>query len=99
MILQHGALAVLSLDGRMAVSLETTVKLAAGDTVTVTFADGKEVSGRVESCLVGKLTVSIPDENYALGEEVTLTAEAGDIISAEVEGMVIVPPVCVVAEQ
>lgn len=81
-ILQHGALAVLSLDGRMAVSLETTVKLAAGDTVTVTFADGKEVSGRVESCLVGKLTVSIPDENYALGEEVTLTAEDGEALGS-----------------
>lgn len=81
-ILQHGALAVLSLDGRMAVSLETTVKLAAGDTVTVTFADGKKVSGRVESCLVGKLTVSIPDENYALGEEVTLTAEDGEALGS-----------------
>ena len=81
-ILQHGALAVLSLDGRMAVSLETTVKLAAGDTVTVTFADGKEVSGRVESCLVGKLTVSIPDDNYALGEEVTLTAEDGEALGS-----------------
>ena len=31
--------------------------------------------------------------------EVTFTAEAGDVISAEVEGMVIVPPVCVVAAQ
>ena len=31
--------------------------------------------------------------------DVTLTVAAGDIISAEVEGMVIVPPVCVVVAQ
>ena len=76
-VLQHGALAVLSLDGRMAVELESDVRLSAGDTVTVTLSDGIAVSGRVESALGGKLTVSIADEGYAVGEEVTLTTEDG----------------------
>lgn len=81
-ILQHGALAVLSLDGRMAVELESQIKLSAGDTVTVTLSDGREVSGRVESALGGKLTVSIADEGFALGEEVTLSTEDGKTLGA-----------------
>lgn len=77
-ILEHGALAVLSLDGRMAVALECSVSFSAGDTVVVVLADGKEVSGRVESALGGKLTVSIADDGYAVGEEVSVRTENGE---------------------
>ncbi len=72
-MLEHGALAVLSLDNMMAVSLEGNWMLAAGDSVTVGFSEGTEVPGRVESNLDGILTVTVNDENYDVGAPVTLT--------------------------
>jgi len=76
-MLRHGALAVLSLDGMMAVELEVDTALAAGDSVTVAFSDGSEVSGRVESNLDGCLVVTVSDQNYELGEGVTVADEEG----------------------
>lgn len=81
-MLEHGALAVLSLDGRMAVEVEQKTALAAGDSVLVELADGKEVTGRVESNLVGKLVVTVEDKGYAVGETVKLTTEEGDQIGS-----------------
>ena len=52
-MLEHGALAVLSLDSKMCVRLTVDSPLATGESVTVTLADGKEVTGRVESNLSG----------------------------------------------
>lgn len=79
-MLTHGALAVLSLDGRMAVSLERDMALAAGDTVTVKLSDGAEVDGRVESNLNGTIVITVEDEKYPVGEAVTVTAEDGEPI-------------------
>ena len=76
-MLRHGALAVLSLDGMMAVSLEQDTNLAAGDTVQVAFPDGTEVSGRVESNLDGILVVTVNDKDYAVGTQVTVTGPEG----------------------
>ena len=45
---QHGALALLSLDGYMAVDVQTDM-LIEGDSVTVKLSDGEEVDGTVES--------------------------------------------------
>ena len=66
-MLTHGALAVLSLDGRRAVSLEKDTPLAAGDTVTVKLSDNKEVDGRVESNLDGTIIITVEDEKYPVG--------------------------------
>lgn len=79
-MLAHGALAVLSLDGMMAVDVERGTELTAGDTVCVTLEDGTEVDGRVESNLEGVLTVTITDDGYAVGETVKVTTEDGDRI-------------------
>ena len=57
---EHGALALISLDGYMAVDIETDA-LAAGDTVTVCLSDGKEVEGTVESVLENKATILVTD--------------------------------------
>ena len=46
-MLEHGALAVLSLDGLMAVKIERKMELPTGQSVEVTLADGTEVTGRV----------------------------------------------------
>ena len=76
-MLRHGALAVLSLDGMMAVDLEAKTDLAGGDSVRVTMADGTEVSGRVESNLEGVLVVTVDDQNYEVGQTVSVSSENG----------------------
>lgn len=80
-MLEHGALAVLSLDGRMAVSLERKTDLGAGDTVLVKIGE-KEVSGRVETNLNNKLVVTVEDKGYTVGAKVTLTTEDGERLGA-----------------
>ena len=45
-MLEHGALAVLSLDGLMAVRIQRGMDIATGDTVCVTLADGLEAAAR-----------------------------------------------------
>lgn len=76
-MLEHGALALLSLDGLMAVQIERNTDLSAGDTVCVTLPDGTEVDGRVKSNLEGIVTVTVEDDNYSIGTTVTVTTEDG----------------------
>ena len=71
-MLEHGALAVLSLDGKMSVTLTASAGLSAGDAVTVTLADGTEVTGRVESNLSGEIVVTVEDKEYQVGQTVTV---------------------------
>lgn len=77
-MLRNGALAVLSLDGLLAVQVERDTNLSGGDTVCVAFADGTEVDGRVESNLQGVLTVTVEDDGYAVGEKVTVYSGDGN---------------------
>lgn len=74
-MLEYGALAVLSLDGRMAVRLNSDIRLPIGKAVTMTFEDGTEAEGRVESGLDGGITVSTADEGYSIGTLVTVSTE------------------------
>lgn len=69
---EYGALAVLSLDGYMAVDVETD-KLAAKDEVKVTRADGKVIDGKVESAAGGVATVLVTDNGPECDEEVTVS--------------------------
>lgn len=71
-LVEHGALALLSLDGRMRVTLTVSSQLIPGDSIPVTLDSGKTVTGRVESNLNGELTVTIADNGYAVGDTVTL---------------------------
>lgn len=73
-MLEHGALAVLSLDGRMAVKVSCDLRLSVGEMVTVAFENGTKTEGRVESCLDGTAVVSMEDKAYAIGEKVTVSA-------------------------
>ena len=68
---EHGALALLSLDGYMAVDIETDA-LAVGDSVTVRLSDEEEVSGTVESVVGGKATVLVTDNGPEYDETVTV---------------------------
>ena len=81
-MLRDGALAVLSLDGLMAVQVERRTDLSGGDRVCVELSDGREAEGQVESNLEGILTVTVEDAGYAVGEKVTVTTEEGDRIGS-----------------
>ena len=73
-MVEHGALAALSLDGYMAVTLQTDA-LAPGDAVTVIREDGTELDGSVERSAAGYATVLVTDDGPALDEEVTVSLE------------------------
>lgn len=79
-ILRHGALAVISLDGRMAVQLYGNSNLVGGDSVRVTLSDGAQVEGRVESNLEGILTVTVEDDDFLVGDPVNVATVEGEQI-------------------
>ena len=82
-MLEHGALAVLSLDGLMAVEVESNADVTTGDAMYVTFDDGTEVEGRVESALSGKVVVTIEDDGYAPGTTVRVSNDDRRLGSGE----------------
>ena len=77
-MLDHGALAVLSLDDTMAVKIERETTLDVGDPVCVTFSDGRSADGRVKTNLNGVLTITMEDDDYSVGAKVTVSTESGE---------------------
>ena len=75
-VTENGALALLSVDGCMAVDFESD-SCARGDAVTVTLSDGTAVEGTVESATLGTVTVLVTDNGPALDEQVTVADAAG----------------------
>ena len=73
---EHGALTLISLDGYMAVSIETDT-LSVGDSVTVKLSDDEEVTGTVESVLGGKATILVTDNGPEYDEAVTVLDDEG----------------------
>lgn len=78
-MLAHGALATVSLDGFMAVELDVNVpaEINAGSDVTVILADGTERPGRIEVRQGRHITVLISDEGPAIGETVRVCLADG----------------------
>ena len=81
-MLEHGALAVLSLDGLMAVDLETESSLTVGTAVTVTLSNGTAVTGKITKNLAGEMTVTVEDDDYPVDDTVQVTAEDGTAIGS-----------------
>lgn len=75
-VTENGALALLSVDGYMAVDFESD-SCARGDAVTVILSDGTAVEGTVESATLGTVTVLVTDNGPALDEQVTVADAAG----------------------
>lgn len=75
-VTENGALALLSVDGCMAVDFESD-SCARGDAVTVTLSDGTAVEGTVEDATLGTVTVLVTDNGPALDEQVTVADAAG----------------------
>ena len=68
---ENGALALLSLDGYMAVDISSEI-LKAGDSVKVTLSGGKEIKGSVSAVTDGIATVLVTDNGPKYEEEVTV---------------------------
>lgn len=73
---EHGALALLSLDGYMEVTIQTDA-LTVGDGVSVKLSDGKTVTGTVESVADTGTTVLITDEGTTYEDTVTVLSSDG----------------------
>lgn len=78
-MVEFGALAVISLDGYMALEIETDA-LGTGDAVTVVRAEGDVVDGTVESVAGGKATILVTDNGPRYDEEVTVKAADGTVL-------------------
>ncbi len=77
---EHAALMLLSLDGYMAVSMDTNTEISAGDTVSVTLSDGTTVSGKVESMTNTTAVIVISDNGPTLGDVVSVETEDGTYV-------------------
>ena len=75
---EHGALAYLSLDGYMAVNIETD-ELAKGDKVTVVREDGTEISGTVDAVIGDTATVLVTDNGPRFDESVVVLLEGSRV--------------------
>jgi len=75
---ENGALAYISLDGYMAVDIETDA-LAKGMAVMVCRADGTQIPGTVDSAIGGKATVLVTDNGPEFEEEVAVLLEDAEV--------------------
>ena len=76
---EHGALALISLDGYMAVDIEND-SLKVGDSVSVKLSEKDTVSGTVESAVGGKVTVLVTDNGPENDAEVTVLNAGGTVL-------------------
>lgn len=76
-----GALALLSLDGKMALDLKTSA-LQKGDSVTVILEDGTQKEGAVESALDGTVSITLTDNGPKLDETVQVVDDAGTVLGS-----------------
>lgn len=76
---EHGALALISMDGHMAVDIETD-SLGVGDTVTVVLSGGEALDGTVETVSGSIATVLVTDDGPEYDEAVAvLDGEGAEI--------------------
>lgn len=74
---EYGTLMRISLDGLMAVSLETEQKVSIGEKVILILSDEAEAEGKVESVADGMTVVTASDKNIDFDESVTVVTEDG----------------------
>ncbi len=77
---ENEALMLLSLDGYMAVSIDTSADISAGDSVNVTLSDGTVVSGKVESMASTTAVITISDNGPDPGDLVSVETEDGTYV-------------------
>lgn len=75
-MVEHGALALISLDGYLYTQVETSA-LAAGDTVTVCRENGADLTGRVDTLVGNTATILVSDDGPLVGETVRICTGDG----------------------
>ena len=75
-MVDHGGLAVISLDGYMAVDIETDA-ITEGDAIAVILSDGEEMEGTVKSVVGKTATILVTDNGPEYDEEVKVKDEDG----------------------
>ena len=76
-MMEHGALAILSLDGLMTLTIDAD--LEAGQTVTVQSGEAS-YPGTVESSISGRSVVNLTDNGPGYGEQATVLDETGKVL-------------------
>lgn len=76
----YGSLMLVSLDGLMAVDIETTAALEEGDKVNVTQSDGKVYEGTVEMAGGGAATITVTDNRTIFGDAVEVSDTDGNVL-------------------
>lgn len=79
-ILENGSLLLISMDGKMAVDLETSVSVKVGEEVTVTLKDNSTVSGTVVKTGDNSCTVTMTDNGTGYKEKVTVKTSSGKTV-------------------
>jgi multidrug efflux pump subunit AcrA (membrane-fusion protein) len=72
----NSALMLMSIDGRLAVDIESS-ELSRGDSVTVVRPDGTEITGTVLQSTEGVATITVSDDSADYQEEVTILNTQG----------------------
>lgn len=83
-IIEHGSLGIVSLDGLMRVEIACDSELLTGDAVKVKCADGKEYPGKVASSVNGTLTVTVTDDGPEIGDLAAVYDMAGNLLGSGV---------------
>ena len=78
-MLEYGALAVVSLDGLMAVEIKTDAVVMTGEAVEITFEDGTQAEAKAESSLDGTVVVTLEDKGYEAGTQVTASRDGAEL--------------------
>lgn len=81
-ITENGALMLLSLDGKMAVSLDVVSDVSKEEEVTVTLSDGTTKAGTIESVSGDSCVVTLTDNGVAMGDTVTVSKSDGTSIGS-----------------
>ncbi len=76
-MVEHGALAVISQDKYMCVTIPAG-SLAVGDSLKVIRENGSELSGKVESTALGNAVIIVPDKDAMPGEHATVLGKDGE---------------------
>jgi len=83
-MLQFSSLMVISADGKMAVDLNNSGALSAGDSVTVTLSDGTEEAGTVASAAGDTVTIILTDDGPEAGDTVSVKNSSGTAVGSGV---------------
>ena len=81
-VLEKGALMLISLDGKMAVKMDTTVSLTVGQEVKVVLSSGSSVTGTVTKSDDEFCTITVTDKGTKYNDKVTAYTSSGTKIGA-----------------